>query len=63
MSSLSCSKNSLHQSRLNRDIKASLIANKNVEINMPEFLQETSVQVGFLIHISNCYINRNLYLK
>lgn len=47
MSSLSCSKNSLHQSRLprlNRDIKASLIANKNVEINMPEFLQETSVQ-------------------
>jgi hypothetical protein len=50
MSSLSCSKNSLHQSRLprlNRDIKASLMANKNVEINMPEFQQENAIPVSF----------------
>ena len=58
MSSLSCSKNSLHQSRLprlNRDIKASLIANKDVELNMPEFQQEKSAQVSSSISFRNVY--------
>jgi hypothetical protein len=49
MSSLSCSKNSLNQQnsrlpRLNKDIKANLMANKDAEINMPEFKQELSAQ-------------------